>query len=176
MVHSKAEIISALEDAFEEVAGYVEALSGAEFVAAPEACWAAGTQVAHLTRSAEPVNLALRLPRFVLSIAFGKAGRDSHDFEGVVAQYLDTLDNGGKASGRYVPKPVPAERRNATIAAYRREMQRLRAGLARWDEDALDRFVLPHPLLGKLTVREVLFFTVYHTRHHAGSIRSVTAG
>jgi hypothetical protein len=26
--------------------------------------------------------------------------------------------------------------------------------------------VLPHPLLGKLTIREMLYFTVYHGEHH----------
>ena len=34
----------------------------------------------------------------------------------------------------------------------------------------LDRYRLPHPLLGKLTVREMLFFTVYHNYHHVRSV------
>jgi hypothetical protein len=29
---------------------------------------------------------------------------------------------------------------------------------------------LPHPLLGKLTVREMLFFTLYHQRHHVAVV------
>jgi hypothetical protein len=35
-----------------------------------------------------------------------------------------------------------------------------------WSEDDLDNHRLPHPLLGKLTVREMLFFTLYHIQHH----------
>ena len=35
-----------------------------------------------------------------------------------------------------------------------------------FDEKDLDRYILPHPLLGKLTIREMLFFTVYHVQHH----------
>jgi hypothetical protein len=31
---------------------------------------------------------------------------------------------------------------------------------------------LPHPLLGKLTVREMLFFTVYHNAHHLDQVAS----
>jgi hypothetical protein len=25
---------------------------------------------------------------------------------------------------------------------------------------------LPHPLLGKLTLREMIYFTIYHVQHH----------
>jgi hypothetical protein len=30
----------------------------------------------------------------------------------------------------------------------------------------LDLLILPHPLLGKLTLREMLYFTLYHVEHH----------
>ena len=38
--------------------------------------------------------------------------------------------------------------------------------LGNWSEKDLDKYKLPHPLLGKLTVREMLFFTIYHNEHH----------
>jgi hypothetical protein len=43
--------------------------------------------------------------------------------------------------------------------------------LGRWSEQELDRVTLPHPLLGKLTAREVAYFTVYHGRHHVEAVR-----
>ena len=30
----------------------------------------------------------------------------------------------------------------------------------------LDHYLLPHPLLGKITLREMLFFSAYHIQHH----------
>ena len=33
-------------------------------------------------------------------------------------------------------------------------------------EKQLDHFLLPHPLLGKITLREMLFFSAYHIQHH----------
>jgi len=36
---------------------------------------------------------------------------------------------------------------------------------------SLDKFMLPHPLLGKLAVREMLFFTMYHNLHHVNNVR-----
>jgi len=46
----------------------------------------------------------------------------------------------------------------------------LDAVLERWDDKRLDRYQLPHPVLGKLTVREMLFFTLYHNKHHASRV------
>jgi hypothetical protein len=36
----------------------------------------------------------------------------------------------------------------------------------RFSETQLDQLILPHPLLGKLTLREMLYFTIYHVQHH----------
>ena len=35
-----------------------------------------------------------------------------------------------------------------------------------FSEQDLDSHILPHPLLGKLTFREMLYFTIYHVQHH----------
>jgi hypothetical protein len=33
-------------------------------------------------------------------------------------------------------------------------------------EAQLDQYLVPHPLLGKITLRELGYFTIYHTQHH----------
>ena len=35
-----------------------------------------------------------------------------------------------------------------------------------WKESDLDKYVLPHPLLGKISLREMLYFTDFHILHH----------
>jgi uncharacterized damage-inducible protein DinB len=50
-------------------------------------------------------------------------------------------------------------------------VQELVRAAGRWSERALDARQLPHPLLGKLTVREMLFFTLYHNRHHVDVVK-----
>ncbi|MEO8501391.1 MAG: hypothetical protein ABI565_10790 [Vicinamibacteria bacterium] len=40
------------------------------------------------------------------------------------------------------------------------------------ESEALDSTRLPHPILGRLSVREMAFFTLYHLRHHHALIRS----
>ncbi len=41
----------------------------------------------------------------------------------------------------------------------------------KWNENELDEYLLPHPILAKLTIREMLFFTIYHNLRHASSRR-----
>ena len=50
-------------------------------------------------------------------------------------------------------------------------LQALVESIGLWSERQLDRCQLPHPLLGPLTVREMLFFTLYHNRHHLDGVR-----
>ena len=38
--------------------------------------------------------------------------------------------------------------------------------IEKWSEEQLDEFVLPHPLLGKVTTREMLYFTIHHAGDH----------
>ncbi|UPT65903.1 MAG: DinB family protein [Sphingobacteriales bacterium JAD_PAG50586_3] len=33
-------------------------------------------------------------------------------------------------------------------------------------DSKLDTYLVPHPLLGKVTLREILFFTILHTEVH----------
>jgi hypothetical protein len=47
----------------------------------------------------------------------------------------------------------------------------MRKALDRWSEAALDSVQMPHPLLGRLTAREMIFFTLYHNQHHVEVVR-----
>ena len=48
--------------------------------------------------------------------------------------------------------------------------QNLTRSASGWGEWTLDRLRLPHPALGRLTVREMLFFTLYHNLHHVENV------
>ncbi|MFC6661951.1 DinB family protein [Deinococcus multiflagellatus] len=68
-----------------------------------------------------------------------------------------------------MPRPAAAQdaaTRDAQLAAYVAAATRVRAALAGWSDAALDRCALPHDLLGRVSARELLFFTVYHDHHH----------
>ena len=118
-------------------------------------------------RSAKPLRKALAYPKFVIRMVAGKPNRESRSFEGVKERYFEKLTQGGSASGKFIPPPVSHSQKEKLLAAYMREGDRMAANIRkRWNEQSLDKYLLPHPLLGKVTVREMMFFTVFHTDHH----------
>lgn len=48
----------------------------------------------------------------------------------------------------------------------------VRDAASTWTEETLDRFAMSHPIMGVLTVREMLLFMVVHERHHYRAVRS----
>jgi DinB superfamily len=154
----------------EECETYLRSLPADVFVKAQGEKWSPAEHVRHLSKSVRPVALALGLPRFVLWLRFGRAAAGSRSFEVVRETYLARLAAGATA-GRFTPSPQPAPKdtaayREGVLTTWRAANADLRARIARWNEAALDRYVLPHPALGRLTVREMLFFTLYHNAHH----------
>ena len=132
--------------------------------------WAPADQVRHLTRAIRAVNRGLALPRVALIVLFGWSRRPSRSFEGLSTDYKAALARGGRA-GPFAPPPVEASEQTE---AGRARIMRYHAGavdafartLERWSDRVLDRYRMPHPLLGKLTVREMAYFTLLHNVHH----------
>ena len=171
LISGKESIVAALDDAVEEVNAYVTSLGQPEFDFAPNGKWNAGQQLDHLVRSIKPLNLAYSLPLFLLKMKFGIANRPSKTFAGLVEKYEAKLSSGGAASGRFIPKPVDYSNKEKLCNQYRMEKDRLLKKIKNFDEHNLDKFILPHPLLGKLTLREMLFFTIHHNKHHLNLMR-----
>lgn len=165
-IHTKAEIIAALDEKVNMFNEHIATLDKQSFEASPAGKWSAGQNLEHLTRSMKPLLLAYSLPLFLLRLVFGKANRPSRSYEDLVIKYNAKLSAGGRASGPYIPPPVIYENKETLLANYTRMKDRLNRKIQSYREEDLDKYVLPHPLLGKLTLREMLFFTIYHNQHH----------
>jgi DinB family protein len=168
--HSQADLVAALRRLHEESEQYLAALPAAVFVAPQGEKWSPADHVRHLAKSTFPLARALGLPRPLLFLRFGVSRRGSRAFPELREVYLAGLAAGGKA-GRYAPspRPIPADTeawRTQVLGTWRQAHEALLAQAARWPERSLDRYRLPHPLLGPLTIREMLFFTLYHNAHH----------
>jgi hypothetical protein len=102
---------------------------------------------------------------------FGTSPTPSRSFNAIKEEYSRKLANGAQATGRYLPtqaSPIShLEIAKAQLLSHWTQVgQDLIVSVKIWHESELDKFVLPHPILGKLTVREMLFFTLYHNRQH----------
>lgn len=160
-----------LQQNYLHVIEQIRNLSDRELLHAPKEKWNALQQLDHLIKSVAPVNMAMGLPKLVLSWRFGIANRPSRSYDALVDRYHIKLQAGGRASGAFVP-PLqldPADK-EALLNKLQSLVQKLVQKTLRQSEVSLDRYILPHPLLGKLTLREMLYFTAYHAAHHGKSI------
>jgi hypothetical protein len=167
--YSVDELAAELERVHRESVAYWGAFDDTAFFAPMGEKWSAADHVRHLNRSMRPVARALRLPRWVLRLMFARPGA-SRRLAVLRDDYHAVLAAGGQAGG-YAPSPLAErdrtpERRAAVMARHADGVRDLVAAARRWRDHDLDRATLPHPLLGPLTLREMLMFMLYHNLHH----------
>lgn len=171
------EIQQQLQSAENEFSHYCTALPDEMFFYQPEGKWSAAQQVKHLMIAADNTKLAFALPKFIVRWYAGKPNRPSRSYDELVAKYKLKLQQGGKASARFIPKPIPAGYgKQKMLDQFKRSMDKLAYTIqSKWKDAQLDQYIAPHPLLGKITLRELGYFTIHHTHHHLESIQKMTS-
>ncbi len=166
----KTDIQNLLNNSFTDFAAFIETLSDHRFIVSPEGKWSAAQQLDHLIRSAKPVNKALGLPRFFLRW-FGTPAGPSRSFEEIKENYRTMLKNGAVTARPYIPHVTEAEQKQLLLKQFALQKDKMLLQIDNWSEQELDRYQGPHPLLGKLTIREILYFTAYHNYHHLHTLQ-----
>lgn len=143
--------------------------------------WSPAGHIRHLAKCVRPVAQAMGLPKWLLRLRFGKSKNGSRSFEQVRDHYLGTLKTGEAQAGGYgpssaVPELSPAEWRAKIMRHFDEAGHQLDAAFDGWSEKQLDSVQLAHPILGPMTLREMLYFTLYHNAHHARRIHERAAG
>lgn len=167
---NKASIQKELSEKHQSFTDYINGLSDSDFMHRKNnEKWSAGQQLQHIYLSVRPVNSALLLPKFILRLFFGKP-KENRTYEGLVSAYQLSLTNGGKAGVLYLPKNVSITQRQKLIDDLTNLIHSLNQKIDKLSEEDLDNYILPHPLIGKTTIREMLYFTIYHVGHHQNVI------
>lgn len=174
---SISEISKQITNAAAALGDFCKTMPDEQFFFQPEGKWSAAQQVKHLITATNTSRLALILPRWLVRFVGGKPNRPSRSYDELVAKYKLKLAQGGKASVRYIPKPVhPSTGKEKLLERFSRSMDRFAKSLEQNLKEPLpDLYIVPHPLLGKITLRELCYFTIHHTRHHLDSIRHIPA-
>lgn len=171
-MQNKEAIIEQLEISYHKLIHWLGDQSETQFTVSPAPeKWTTGQHADHLIKSTLPLNSVFKMPRFTIKAMFGKPNRDSRSYDEIVEKYLQKLKEGGVASGRFLPKEVQVADKYKIMAELTLEKEKLQNVLRNWREADLDKYLIPHPLLGKLTVREMFYFTIYHTEHHTAILR-----
>ena len=163
---TRQEIKTRLFENHKNFADLILSLNDHDFLFSANGKWTAGQQLDHIRRSVAALKQGLILPKFVIKLIIGKANRPSKTYEELVTKYKQRLEKGGRAMGRFIPQPVGTDKKIKLKDNLMNAVDSLCKKLNRYDEKELDYYILPHPLLGKLTIREMLYFTIYHVEHH----------
>jgi hypothetical protein len=163
---TKQQIIKLLKQKHNAFIAYIETLTAEEFLYAPTDKWTAAQQLDHIHKAVKPLTQAMGYPKFVPRLLFGKANRPSKTYDELINRYNEKLSLGGRASGRFVPPTITAGQKDMLIKLVLASVHNLCKRIEKFTETELDNLILPHPLLGKITIREMLYFTAYHVEHH----------
>lgn len=152
----------------DEVADFFSELDADTFFAARGNRWSYAKNLDHLVRAVSPVARAMRLPKLMLRLLFGK-GATKKSYQEIHDAYKAELGNGAQAPGYFVPSKNFSQQ--SLITRWSSFSTSFETGIDAWTEEQLDDLRLPHPILGKITVREMLYFTDIHARHHLDNCR-----
>jgi len=139
----------------------------------PEGKWTTGQQTLHLLQSIKPLNMALSMPKFLLRYKYGKSNRLPRDYDTIVKRYHERLEDAkGKTYKGSQNMKVPTQKdKDYIINRLKVECKKLQHKTMKWKDKDLDNVILPHPLMGKMPVRELIMWTAYHVEHHTNSLK-----
>ena len=171
---SIAEIVSGLKLEIKAVCDYFADIPEAEFFKAPPDVWNPAENLVHLIKSASPLVTAFKLPKLALKMRFGKAKHASRSLAEVRDAYMNFVYAGTAiAPSSFAPdvSDRSAAERERILQGWERKCGQLVSAVESWADGDLDQLVVPHPLLGDMTLREILLFTLYHNQHHVNDVQ-----
>ncbi|AWN23901.1 hypothetical protein DKM44_12230 [Deinococcus irradiatisoli] len=183
--HTLQEIGAALGEGEAHLLAFFGALTPATMFGSVGDKWSPDQHLRHLTLTLRRIRqglaallpLAAPLPLLERWRVPVKAG--GRTYPQLCEDYRTKLAGGAQAPSAYVAPPTPAAQRSAArqdrvVRTFAAASWTLRQALHHplWSERALDTLKVPHDLLGTVSLRELLFFTVYHNVHHLAGVRA----
>jgi uncharacterized damage-inducible protein DinB len=169
---TKEEIIEVLEKKHQNLFDWLEKQPNDAWGKGPEGKWTTGQHVLHLVNSIKLLNNALSYPKFILKYKFGVSNREARTYEVVSAKYHEKLikhQDLSKAFNKNLKTPTLSERKK-TLAILQIQNKKLQHKTKKWKDKELDTLLIPHPLMGRMTVREIIMWTAHHTAHHTETL------
>ena len=164
---NKTELKGLLQERVQGVVVFSENQTSEVFYAKPAAdVWSVAENVQHLILSVQPLARIFGAPKSYFIEKWGKAPHSSRAYEQMVEIYDAALGGGGVATGAFVPLATTPSKEQLLTDFVQIHQTLLQLVEANWSEEELDEYPIPHPLLGLITAREMLYFTAYHLLHH----------
>lgn len=157
----------ALAQAFGEVEGLFPQVDDTKINFKPTEKWSFGEEMVHLIMSTNGTALVLSSPDERLL----PSDHPSRNYADIVDEYKAKLLLNPTIGQSIADKELKQYKGEELKASFASAAQSALSVLKNWDEAKADQWMVwKHPLLGKMTVREMIYFTVYHTRHHLATL------
>ena len=162
----KRAIIDLLHKNYSSFITYINDLSPEEYSFRYEEKWTAGQQLEHIVLCVKPLVQVFSMDKSAIEQNFGRSGKPGRTYEALSENYMEKLKEGGKAPVRYVPEAMSPNQKAMLNETLTKMIQNLCSKIETFTEEELDTLLIPHPLLGNLTLREMLYNAIYHVQHH----------
>lgn len=134
----------------------------------PEGKWTQAQHIQHLTDSLQLLNNALSYPKFYIKYKFGVCNREIKDYAAVTKNYYTKLKEKQELVKKFNKKvKAPTiHQKSRLLTRLLIQSKKLQYKTKLISDENLDTLVIPHPLMGKMTLREIIMWTACHTEHH----------
>ncbi|MEE9407781.1 MAG: DinB family protein [Polaribacter sp.] len=169
---TKDDITDLLEEKHNVLFKWIEKQPKEIWEKGPEGKWTTGQQIQHLVNSIQLLNNALSYPKFLLKYKFGTCNRETRNYKSVAENYQKKLiENQDRARvfNQKLKKPTLKER-ESLLTKLQIQSKKLQYKTKKISDKNLDSLVIPHPLMGKMTIREIIMWTGHHTEHHTETL------
>lgn len=174
----KDQLIQALQTSFQDAIDWINAQPEDHFNKdLVPGKWTIAGHLYHLIKSTKAVSKGMVMPKMGLRTMFGKNNRQERTYEELVLKYKNVLATTNlKAPSSYEAEAGRSFERPALILRFQEELENMIKALDRWSEEDMSVYIMPHPAIGKCTIREFVYFTTLHTYHHLDILKAQYAG
>lgn len=169
----KDEIADLLEEKYHTLLDWLEKQDDEKWSCGSESKWTTGQHTLHLLNSIKPLNDVLSMPRWLFKYTMGTNNREIRDYDTVAKRYLERLEEfkeNPKKPFKKISVPKIQDKRYL-LTRLQVESKKLQYKTRRISDKNLDTLVLPHPVMGKMPIREILMWTAYHVEYHTKKLQ-----
>ena len=173
--HSKTEILAAIDDAVDQASAFYTSLSPEIFFHDGLGGWSPAQNISHIADITFLAVWLFRMPKFFL-LPFGRR-KSQKNFSTLLNEYISAEKP--IFIGPLAPSSIPVpENGTETVqkltARFRNVFQELKNVLKEIPEEDFDRYSMPHPSLGMLSFREMVYVVIIHIIHHTYKVEQKT--
>ncbi|MBP9886488.1 MAG: DinB family protein [Leptospiraceae bacterium] len=168
--YTKEELIDSVQRIKTNFETVIQNMPDTDFFKRPETGWSPAENFQHIIKVTRLLSLSFSAPKFLASLVFGEVTNSAPRIHQVADVYLDALKK-GQNSGPFTPSKESIEgdspkRKLELLSDWNKSWDKYGLAVKDWNEEQLDKILMPHPFLGKIPAREMYMIGILHPIHH----------